>query len=125
MGSEPDGPSGAAPWTVRAAGLGVVAQGLVLIGVAVFFLLSVGAVFGVWGFFVLAGGGLAVLGGALVMGRRGARSPVIVMQILLLGVAYYAAVPSARPQVGVPLALVAGAIMAGLLLGPAKAWAAR
>ena len=113
----------AAPVGVRLAGLGVAVEGVAVLvgGVAV---LVVGGGFGVWGFLVLAGAAVTAVGAALLLGRRGARSPAVVAQLLTLGVAFYATVPSARPEWGVPVAVLAAAVLAGLLAGPARAWAA-
>jgi hypothetical protein len=77
----------------------------------------------VWGFVILLGLGYAGAGGALVAGARGARGPAVVAQLLLLGIAFYAAVPSERPEWGVPIALLAAAVLAGLLGGSGRAWA--
>ena len=77
----------------------------------------------VWGFVILLGLGYAGAGGALVAGVRGARGPAVVAQLLLLGIAFYAAVPSARPEWGLPVALVAVGVLAGLLGRSGRAWA--
>lgn len=112
-----------APLGVRLAGVGVVVEGAAVLVAGVAVLLAGGG-FGVWGFLVLFGAAVAAVGVALLASRRGARSPAVVVQLLGLGVAFYAAVPSQRPEWGVPGALLAVAVLVGLLAGPARAWAA-
>lgn len=114
----------AVPWAVRLAGVGVVAEGIAAVVVAVV-LVTAAAPFAVWGFFVLLGVGVAVAGGALLAGQRGARGPVMVVQLIGLGCAFYATFPSERPEWGIPAALVVAAVLAGLLCPPARAWAGR
>jgi hypothetical protein len=123
----------AAPRPVRAAGVLVVLQGLA--GVAVAAGLLVAAVRGStspgWGPFALAaclacfGGILLVVGANLVRGRRGARTPVIVAQLLLLGVCWDAAGPSSQPVYGVPAAAFCVAVLVLLFCPPALRWATR
>ena len=81
------------------------------------------ATLSVWGFVVLLGLGFGGAGTALLRGVRGARGPAVVSQLLLLGVAFYAAVPSGQPTWGVPLALVAAGVLLGLLGREGRAWA--
>lgn len=120
---DPNAPA-TVPWVVRLAGLGAVVEGVAAVVVAVVLVIAA-APFAVWGFFVLLGVGVAGAGGALVVGQRGARGPVIVVQLIALGCAFYAAVPSARPEWGIPAALVVAAVLVGLLCAPARAWAGR
>jgi hypothetical protein len=77
----------------------------------------------VWAFVVVLGGGIAAVGIALARGVRGARGPVVVVQLLGLGVAFYAGVTSGRPQWGVPIALLCAAILAGVLTRAGRDWA--
>lgn len=112
-----------APPAVRLAGAAVTLGGVAVLvgGVA---LVAAAAPFAVWGFFALLGLGVGAVGVTLGLGHRGARGPAVVVALLALGVAFYAAVPSGRPEWGVPGALVAAAVLAALLSGPARAWAA-
>jgi hypothetical protein len=80
-------------------------------------------VLGEAGYFAVLGGGVLAVGVALLRGRRWARSPALVVQVLLLGVAWYAAVPSGRPAVGVPIGLVCLAVGSALLGQRARTWA--
>lgn len=70
--------------------------------------------------------GTAVLAGglALVIGKRWGRGIAVMMQLLLLPVAWYAAVGSHQPALGVPIAIVAVAALALLFSPTAQMWAA-
>jgi hypothetical protein len=88
------------PRTVRAAGVLVGLQGLGGIVAAVVLMVQPGVLrpadrFGEAAFFALMAAAVIAFGVALVLGKRGARSPVVVMQLLLLGIAGYATVPVA------------------------------
>jgi hypothetical protein len=73
-------------------------------------------------FGVVGGAGLALLGAVVLLavtpwllsGARWARSPVVVLQILWLPVGFSLAFQAGRPEVGVPLLVVALAVL-GLL----------
>ena len=110
------------PRSIRLAGVGVLAEGLVGVAVAVF-MAVVGLTFSVWGFVALLGLAVGAAGAALLSGVRGARGPSLVTQLLVLGCAFYAAVPSGRPDWGVPAMVVAAAVLYGLLCAPARTWA--
>jgi peptidoglycan/LPS O-acetylase OafA/YrhL len=122
----------AAPRPVRAAGVLVGLQGLVgLAGVAAG-LFDV-AVHGSTGPALvgataacLAGfaGILLVVGANLVRGRRGARTPAIVAQLLLLGVCWYAISPSSQPVYGILSGAFCVAVLVLLVCPPALRWAA-
>jgi hypothetical protein len=45
------------------------------------------------------------------------------MQLLGLGIAFYAGVTSGRPELGVPIAVVCVAILAGVLTRAGRDWA--
>ncbi|GLZ48737.1 hypothetical protein Acsp06_49220 [Actinomycetospora sp. NBRC 106375] len=110
------------PRSVRLAALGVIAEGVV--GVVVAVLLALGGVtFSVWGFVALLGLAVGAAGVALVTGTRGARGPSLVAQLFVLGCGFYAAVPSHRPDWGVPVMVLAAVVLYGLLCAPTRAWA--
>ncbi|MEJ2885418.1 hypothetical protein [Actinomycetospora aeridis] len=114
----------APPRSVRLAAVGVLAEAAV--GGVVAVLLATGGVgFAVWGFVLLLALGLAVVAVLLLRGERGARGPALVAQLLTAGCAFYAAVPSERPEWGVPVIVAAAAVLYGLLCAPARAWADR
>lgn len=109
------------PRAVVLAALGVLGEGAVVLAVAGLFVAD-GVGVAVWGFVALVGVGLVVVAAALLRGQRGARGPALVAQLLVLGCAFYAAVPSGRPEWGVPVALAAALLLYGLLCRPARAW---
>ncbi len=120
----------AVPRSVRAAGGLVGLQGLAGIAMAVGLLVaavrgSTGPVpilaTAAW----LAGFGVILLavGANLVRGRRGARTPAIVAQLLLLGVCWYAAGPSSQPAYGVPAAAFCVSVLVLLFCPSAMRWA--
>jgi len=108
---------------VRLAALGVLAEGVVG-AVVVVLMVVAGLAFSVWGFVALLAVAVAVAGVALLLGQRGARGPALVVQLIAIGCAFYAAVPSGRPDWGVPVLIVAVAVLGGLISRPAREWAA-
>ncbi|MGH3517083.1 MAG: hypothetical protein ACRDQ7_06615 [Haloechinothrix sp.] len=74
-------------------------------------------------YFGLLGAGVLACGVALLLGKLWARSPAIVIALILGGVGWYAAGPSARPAIGVPLIILAAAVVVLLFREPARAWA--
>ena len=118
------------PATVRAEGVLVGLQGLVVVGFAVFELielgsatLGVGAVIGQAVTFLLVGLLLLAVARGLVRGRLWSRSPALMVQILLLPVGYWLAVPSHQVLPGLVVLLV-GLVGLGLLLcAPSREWA--
>ncbi len=118
------------PKTVRGAGVLVALQGLVGVVFAVALLVrafsgvkTIGNLYGEAAYFAVLGGAVLACGVALFLGRRGVRSPITVIQILLLGVAWYAAGPSGRPEYGIPVAVVCLVVLYLLFNAPARAWA--
>jgi hypothetical protein len=121
-----------APHPVRAAGLLVLLQGLT--GLVLAGVLLVAALIGPAGpvplraivatvvTLALFGAIVMAAGVLLTLGRRGARTPAIVTQLLLLGVCWYAAVPSSRPAYGIPAAAYCVAVLVLLFCPPALRW---
>ncbi|OBH01124.1 MULTISPECIES: hypothetical protein [unclassified Mycobacterium] len=120
------------PAAVRVAGLLVAVQGVAALAVAV--ALVVRGIAGadqrvvnglgtaVW--FLLVGGVVLAAGRALARGRRWGRGLGIFTQLLLLPVAWYLAAGSHRPAVGVPVGILAAAVLVLLFSPPALRWAA-
>jgi hypothetical protein len=79
-------------------------------------------VFGEAGYFALLSAGVLTVGIGLVRSRRWARSPAVVVQVLLLGVAWYVFGPSGQPLVGALLGVLCLAVLALLLAGRSQAW---
>ncbi|MQA14093.1 MAG: hypothetical protein GEV09_07945 [Pseudonocardiaceae bacterium] len=101
------------------------------VGVVVALVLSVRAIAGYGGLGVTlaTAGWFAICGAALLgactalwRGAHGARGPAVVAQLLLLGVAWYAAGPSAQPEYGVPAGLYCAAVLVLLFSPPAIRW---
>jgi hypothetical protein len=108
-----------APPQIRLAGALVTAEGLAALVFAVVLCVQAGAaelpmsfVLGQAVFFALIGVALAAVGGALWLGRRGARTPAIVVQLLLLPVVYSLIGPSHQLVLGI----VTGVVVAGTFL---------
>jgi hypothetical protein len=122
----------ATPRPVRAAGILVGLQGVAGVAFAAWLLAAVvrgstppvlaGAT-AAWlaGF----GGLLLVVGAKLVQGRRAARTPALVAQLLLLGVCWYAVGPSSQPAYGIPTATLCLLVLVLLVCPPALRWATR
>ncbi|MDQ3785881.1 MAG: hypothetical protein M3422_01385 [Actinomycetota bacterium] len=119
-----------APKTVRGAGLLVALQGLVGVVFAVALLIrafsgaeTIGNLYGEAAYFAVLGGAVLGCGIALFLGKRGVRGPITVIQILLLGVAWYAMGPSDRPEYGIPVAGVCVLVLYLLYNVKARVWA--
>lgn len=119
------------PRSVRIAGGIVGVQGLA--GVVFAILLLTRAIdggsrpgvnlYGESGYFGVIFGGVLACGVGLLLGKRWARSPATVIQLLLIGVAWYATGPSERPSIGLPLGALCVLILVLLFRAPARAWA--
>jgi peptidoglycan/LPS O-acetylase OafA/YrhL len=117
---------------VRLAGLVVVAQGIASLVIAA--VLTVRALagadqhvvngLGTAAWFLLIGAVVGAAGRALLLGKRWGRGLAVFTQLLLLPVAWYAAVGSHRPGIGIPLGVVALAALILLLSPAAVRWAA-
>lgn len=121
-GTPPASGTDAPPRPLVIAALVAALEGLALVVVGVVLLVLEGTP-QVWAFVVLLGAGVAAVGIALARGVRGARGPVVVAQLLGLGVAFYAGVTSGRPEWGVPTAVVCAAVLAGILTRAGRDWA--
>lgn len=122
-----------APREVRVAGAITALIGLAAVVYGVAFLLDAllgtptteggNSVYAMAGYFLVLGGATAACGIALALGKLWARSPAIVVALILGGLGWYAAGPSSRPLIGVPLLLVAAVVVVLLFREPARAWA--
>lgn len=135
MSGEHEGPVGArtavdrVPWQVRSAGglVGLEAAGALVFAVALAVRSastdsSLGLVLGQAGFFVLVGGTLAAVARGLATGRRWARTPAIVTQLLLLPVAYSLIGPSHQLLIGIVTGVLVAACFLLLISEAARAW---
>jgi hypothetical protein len=105
------------PPQVRVAGVLVGLQGVAALAFAIVVGIQssaqpLGSVLGEVGYFVLIGLALTFVGAALATGRRGARTPAIVTQLLLLPVVYSLIGPSQQLASGIG----AGVYVAGTFL---------
>ncbi|WP_255795037.1 hypothetical protein [Mycobacteroides abscessus] len=120
-----------APNTVRRAGMIVAGEGAV--GLVIALVLVVRAAsgadqhvvngYGTAAWFSVFGAAVLAAGLALISGRRWGRGIAVMMQLLLLPVAWYAAVGSHQLALGVPLAIVAVAALVLLFSPTAQMWA--
>ncbi|MBM7770006.1 peptidoglycan/LPS O-acetylase OafA/YrhL [Actinokineospora baliensis] len=123
--------SSAAPRTVRAAGAIVGLQGVAALVFTVLLLVRGlsgesemgGNVFGEAAYFAVLAAAVLACGIGLLIGKTWARSPAIVIQVLLLGVAWYAAGPSGRPEYGVPVGVLCLAALVMLFHATTNRWA--
>ena len=118
-----------APWQVRVAGVVVGAQGLLGVGFAVALAIRassssspVSAVLGEAGYFLLVGAALLVVGIGLITGRRWARTPAIVTQLLLLPVVYSLIGPSRQLLLGIVAGMYVAATFLLLISEAARNW---
>jgi hypothetical protein len=120
----------AAPPSVRGAGLVVSLQGLAGVGFAVAVLVrAIGGgstpgdnLYGEAGYFAVLGGGVLACGLGLLLGKTWARTPSVVVEIILIGVAWYAIGPSGRPELGLPVAALAVLVIVLLFTARARSW---
>ncbi|PPK69856.1 hypothetical protein V5P93_006504 [Actinokineospora auranticolor] len=120
-----------APRTVLAAGALVGVQGLTALVFTVMLLVrglsgesELGNnVFGEAAYFAVLAAGVLACAGGLLIGKTWARSPSVVVQLLLLGVAWYAIGPSGRPEYGVPVAVLCVIVLVLLFRSSTTVWA--
>lgn len=122
-----------APREVRLAGLLIVLPGLLGTGFAfvVLFTALLGdsmtaggnSLFAEAVYYLVLGGGTLAVGVGLALGHLWARSPALVVALILGGVAWYMLGPSSRPELGFPLMLMAAGVIVLLFREPSRAWA--
>jgi len=78
--------------------------------------------FGTAAWFAVAGGAVLAAGCGLLVGRRWGRGLAVFAELLLLPVAWYLAVGSHRPLIGIPVGIVALSVLALLFSPPAVRW---
>lgn len=114
---------------MRIAGVLVAVQALLAIGFAVVIgvqatelALPVSAVLGETAYFLVIGLALLGVGIGLGLGRRGARTPAIVTQLLLLPVVYSLIGPSQQLVAGIVAGVYVIATFLLLISEPSRAW---
>ncbi|WNV90561.1 hypothetical protein [Umezawaea sp. Da 62-37] len=117
------------PAAARLAGALTAAQGLAGIAFAVALVFrafggaeSTGKVLGEAGYFTVLCAGVLAAGVGLVLGKRWARTPSIVVQLLLLGVAWYMYGPSGQQLVGSLIGLYSVVVVVLLFTAPVREW---
>jgi hypothetical protein len=118
------------PASVRGAGLIVAVQGATgLVVAAVLLFRGLGGAdqrvvngFGTAAWFAVVGGAVLAAGCGLLVGRRWGRGLAVFAELLLLPVAWYLAVGSHRPLIGIPVGIVALSVLALLFSPPAVRW---
>ncbi|MGW0516912.1 hypothetical protein [Crossiella sp. NPDC003009] len=118
-----------APRAVRVAGLLVGLQGLAGVVLVVALLVRAfngapkpGNVFGEAGYFAILTAAVIATAVGLARGKRWARSPAVVVQLLLLGVAWYTLGPSGRWLIGSLAAIYCVSVLVLLFSTHARAW---
>jgi hypothetical protein len=120
---------GKVPPAVRVAGALTSVQGLVGLAFAVALVVrsfdaeKYGEVLGEAAYYAVLSAGVLAAGGGLVLGRHWGRTPSIVVQLLLLGVAWYMYGPSDRQLWGSLLGLYAVVTLVLLFTNPVRGWA--
>jgi hypothetical protein len=119
-----------APNAVRLAGALVTLQGLAALAFAVAVLVralgaasGTGNLYGEVGMFVVMAVAILAVAGGLVLGRTWARTPAVVVQLLLIAVAWYAIGPTALVVPAIVTAAICVAVLALLFIAPSRAWA--
>jgi hypothetical protein len=118
------------PASVRGAGLIVAVQGATgLVVAAVLLFRGLGGAdqrvvngFGTAAWFAVVGGAVLAAGCGLLVGRRWGRGLAVFAELLLLPVAWYLAVGSHRPLIGIPVGIIALSVLALLFSPPAVRW---
>jgi hypothetical protein len=117
------------PPAVRAAGALTALQGLAGLAFAValvvrsFSAAKTGEVLGEAAYFTVLSAGVLVAGGGLVLGKHWGRTPSVVVQLLLLGVAWYTYGPSGQQLWGSLLGVYVVGTLVLLFTNPVRRWA--
>ncbi|WP_306748483.1 hypothetical protein [Saccharothrix yanglingensis] len=117
------------PPAVRVAGALTALQGLTGLAFAVVLVLHAfdaprpGPVLGEAAYFTVLAGGILAAGVGLVLGRHWGRTPAIVVQLLLLGIAWYMYGPSDRQLWGALLGAYVVLVLFLLFTNPVRRWA--
>ncbi|MFD1146612.1 hypothetical protein [Saccharothrix hoggarensis] len=122
-------PQSKVPPAVRAAGALTALQGLAALAFAVALVVrafsaeKAGEVLGEAAYFAVLAAGVLAAGVGLVLGRHWGRTPAVVVQLLLLGVAWYMYGPSGRQLWGSLLGVYAVGTLVLLFTNPVRRWA--
>ena len=117
------------PPAVRVAGALTAVQGLVGLAFAVALVVrsfsseKSGEVLGEAAYFAVLSAGVLAAGIALLLGKHGGRTPAIVVQLLLMGIAWYMYGPSGRQLWGSVLGAYVVITLVLLFTNPVRRWA--
>jgi len=117
------------PAAVRVAGALTALEALAALAFAValvvrsFSVEDPGAVLGEAAYFVVLGGGVLAAAIGLLLGRHWGRTPAVVLQLLLLGVAWYTYGPSGQQLWGALVGIYAAVTLFLLFTNPVRRWA--
>jgi hypothetical protein len=123
-----DRPPDRPPPQVRLAGVLVGVQGLLALAFTVALVVASfgpgrpGDLLGQAAYFVIIGAALVAVGAGLVLGRRWARTPAIVAQLLLLPVVYSLLGPSRQLVLGIVAGLFVGGTFMLLISERSRTW---
>ncbi|SFS40062.1 hypothetical protein [Saccharopolyspora flava] len=81
-----------------------------------------GETWGEAGYYTLLAAGVLAAGIGLIKGKHWARTPALLLQLLLLGTAWYATGPSGRPLIGLIIAVPAIAVLWFLFNRQGREW---
>lgn len=123
-----------APSQIRLAGALNLVPGLALIGIALAMAVRMltghesgeindSFVYAQVGYYVVLGAGVLACAVGLLLGQSWARSPAVVVSLVLIGVGWYVTGPSHQPGFGVPLMLLGISMIVLLFRRPSRAWA--
>jgi hypothetical protein len=119
-----------APREIRLAGAITVLPGLALLAIAVMLVVNAGGAPQAAGgfvaeivYYVVLATGVLICAAGLLLGKTWARSPSLVVSLILIGVGWYATGPSGQPGYGVPVMIAGAAVVVLLFRRPARAWA--
>jgi hypothetical protein len=120
-----------APREVRLAGALTALPGLAMFALAVALLVNSfarteGATENIYAevvYYAVMGAGALACAAGLVLGKTWARSPGVVIALLLVGIGWYATGPSGKPAYGLPLIVTGVLIIVLLFRTPSRAWA--
>lgn len=118
------------PVRAAAASIGLQALGTVAFGVSVVLSstgdgTAIGPALAQGAYFVVLAVGIAAVAAGLLRGRRWARTPGIVIEIIIVAIGLWLAFPSDRLAPGLALALLGGVTGYLLVSPPANLWIAR
>ncbi|MFC4000461.1 hypothetical protein ACFS2C_21390 [Prauserella oleivorans] len=120
-----------APREVRYAGVLTALPGFALIAIGVVLAVEHAAsepmsgnnIYAEVAYYVVLGLGVLACATGLLLGKTWARSPSLVVGLLLIGIGWYATGPSDQAGFGVPIMIAGAAVVVLLFRRPSRAWA--